>query len=159
MLSSSRNFKLKWVNDTHVLAIYADSQEGTNRPSGLECSVNAIIVISSALAASKELYAEIDVILLSKSSHNDSLVVARQCGGKERHHTHTLTRLLFTASIRGSLIKKLNKSSEVASKRPPTTASVARRMVGHALGVRITASPEQREKERREVEEVKVSFC
>ena len=113
-----------------------------------------MFVISSAFAASKEFYAEVEVEMLSKSSHEESWAVARKCGG--RKGIHTRININIVASIRKSLIKKETKSLIVA-KRPPTTASVARRMVGHALGVRISPSPEQREKERKEVEEVKVS--
>ena len=39
--------------------------------------------------------------------------------------------------------------------RPKTSASTARRMVANALGVRVNISKEQREKERRELQEAK----
>ena len=41
------------------------------------------------------------------------------------------------------------------TEKPPLSASVARRMIGHALGVRINASPEQREKESKLLKEAK----
>ena len=52
---------------------------------------------------------------------------------------------LYVASIRESL-ESLN-----SLERPSTTANVARRMIGHALGVKINVTPEQREKEREEL--------
>lgn len=39
--------------------------------------------------------------------------------------------------------------------RPKTSASTARRMVANALGVRVNISKEQREKERKELQEAK----
>ena len=39
--------------------------------------------------------------------------------------------------------------------RPKTSASTARRMVANALGVRVSLSKEQRDKERRELQEAK----
>lgn len=39
--------------------------------------------------------------------------------------------------------------------RPKTSASTARRMVANALGVRVNISKEQRDKERRELQEAK----
>lgn len=39
--------------------------------------------------------------------------------------------------------------------RPKTSASTARRMVANALGVRVSISKEQRDKERRELQEAK----
>lgn len=39
--------------------------------------------------------------------------------------------------------------------RPKTSASTARRMVANALGVRVNISKEQRDKERKELQEAK----
>lgn len=88
----------------------------------------------------------------------------------------------FTESIRESLCAKMSSKRSQDSKKvrvmpsspdqepsldsetdppppptekPPLSASVARRMIGHALGVRINASPEQREKESKLLKEAK----
>lgn len=70
--------------------------------------------------------------------------------------------LFVTESIREFLCSKKPSpsSTELEStsptpEKPPLSASVARRMIGHALGVRITASPEQKEKENRLWKEAK----
>lgn len=39
--------------------------------------------------------------------------------------------------------------------RPKTTAMVARRMVSHALGIRVNISPEQKEREMKELKDAK----
>ena len=56
-----------------------------------------------------------------------------------------LVLFLYVASIKESL------ESSHSLERPSTTANVARRMIGHALGVKINITPEQREREREEL--------
>lgn len=109
----SNNMKLKWVDDTHALAIYSNSLD--------------------AVTASKGPYTIIKVKFLTKCSHKESLAIASQ----------------VAASIKESLIHKDRNSS---IQRPKTTSTVARRMVGHALGIKINVSPEQRQKEHTQIQ-------
>ncbi|XP_019859318.1 PREDICTED: coiled-coil domain-containing protein R3HCC1L-like [Amphimedon queenslandica] len=123
---SSEFMKLKWVDDTHALAIYTSSSD------------------ASFIAESS--FKNIQTRLLSDSNHEASIFIAKS----------------YAKSIRDFLCSKKpsHSSTELESnssipEKPPLSASVARRMIGHALGVRITASPEQKEKENRLWKEAK----
>ena len=61
--------------------------------------------------------------------------------------------LTDTETMRANL--GMSHSHPVDKQRPKTTASVARRMVSHALGVRIQVSPKQKETEENDLNEAK----
>ena len=63
---------------------------------------------------------------------------------------------LVLASIKESLI---HKDRNYSTQRPKTTSTVARRMVGHALGIKINVSPEQRQKEHTQIQLAKGKCC
>ena len=69
---------------------------------------------------------------------------------------HSLTvYFIIVESIRDSL----NEVTPHKQKsRPATTSTVARRMVGHALGIKINVSPEQNRLEKQKIENVKGSL-
>lgn len=58
-----------------------------------------------------------------------------------------------TESMQASLVKA--HAQPVNSQRPKTSASVARRMVSHALGVKVQVSPEQKKIEENDLREAK----
>lgn len=58
-----------------------------------------------------------------------------------------------TETMRDNL--EMLPSHPVDKQRPKTTASVARRMVSHALGVRIQVTPKQKELEEHDLNEAK----
>lgn len=63
-------------------------------------------------------------------------------------------------SIRESLLQEADLKPR--SPRPQTTSTVARRMVGHALGIKIDVTPEQKRQERLKIETAKglsINLC
>lgn len=66
--------------------------------------------------------------------------------------------MLFSCveSIKQSLqSQETNSLQSKTVQRPQTTSTVARRMVGHALGIKIGVSPEQNRQERLKLENAK----
>ena len=74
---------------------------------------------------------------------SQSKIVAKKCGGIRLHQLMTFYLIVFLVMLRP------------VGDRPKTSASTARRMVANALGVRVNISKEQRDKERKELQEAK----
>lgn len=72
-----------------------------------------------------------------------SKTVAKKCGGIVWWVSNFLFIIVYTVMLRP------------VGDRPKTSASTARRMVANALGVRVNISKEQRDKERKELQEAK----
>ena len=69
---------------------------------------------------------------------------------------HLPVYFVIVESIRDSLNEVVTPHKPKS--RPPTTSSVARRMVGHALGLKINVSPEQNRLEKQKIENAKGSL-
>lgn len=124
-------FDIKWVDDTHALAVFSSSKIGKiHTPDTLPLLVSYLVNISMPPAAAAEVLSTSHPFVLLK----------------------TLTEATAESRLRA---KKCASSLQPFRQRPETCAALARRLVTGALGVRLKTSREELENERRVLREAK----
>lgn len=120
-------FDIKWVDDTHALAVFSSSKIGKNNlTSNYEFSFDPLLFLRTAAE-----------------------VLANG-------HTFVKLKPLAEATVESrSKARKCSSSLQPYRPRPETCAALARRLVTTALGVRLKTAPEERENEKRVLREAK----
>lgn len=121
-------FDIKWVDDTHALAVFSSSKIGklhrkTQLPARKVSTVTSLFLAAEVLA-----------------------------------NGHALVQLkpLAEATVESrTKARKCSSSLQPYRARPETCAALARRLVTTALGVRLKTAPEERENEKRVLREAK----
>lgn len=123
-------FDIKWVDDTHALAVFSSSRIGAYN-----------------LKYSSKYW----VHILTPSAAAEVLTMG---------HPFVKLKPLAEATLESRLkAKKAGATSlQPYRQRPETCTALARRLVSGALGVKLPTAPEERENERRVLREAKGKF-